>query len=141
MIDEPQYGQIKAALKTWDSGEENVSKFDSLPIRPCSERELGRGPTKFKDSLAKFYPSYSSTERWMNKYWRKLNCVDSEITLKGNYQSFSASHFQIQFEKCNNSTRIDGEFCKSDEEITEWLQRKFIIVLNNSHRFNEEDYT
>ena len=70
-----------------------------------------------------------------------MNCVDSEIVLRGDYQSFSASHFQIQFEKCDNSTRPEGDFCKSDREITDWLQRKFIIVLNNSHRFNEEDYT
>ena len=38
----------------------------------------------------------------------------------------------VILEKCDEEKRDD---CKSEEEITEWLSQKYIIVLENSRRF------
>ena len=40
--------------------------------------------------------------------------------------------------KCNNKT---GTVCRSDPEIMDWLQQKFIIVLTNRIRFDQSAYT
>lgn len=46
----------------------------------------------------------------------------------------------IQFQKCDNSTYTEG-ICKSEEEITEWMSRKFILILQNQMRFSTRDYS
>ena len=109
-----------------------------LTMRSCTQTELGLGPDGFDDPQSKFYTAHSNSIMWLQKYQKKLNCVDENIVISGNYQSLKASHLQIQLQKCDNLTRSD---CKSDEEITQWLRRKFIVVVNNSDRFNQEDYT
>ena len=50
------------------------------------------------------------------------------------------SHLTIHLERCNNATRVEHD-CKSDEEITFWLRRKFIITLINHERYDPTLYT
>ena len=54
----------------------------------------------------------------------------------GDYSSDTASHLVLHFEKCK-----DRPDCKSDKEILEWLQRKFIFTLQNEIHFELDDYT
>ena len=42
------------------------------------------------------------------------------------------------FEKCS-PVNYEG-VCKSEEEINEWLARKFIIILMNQERFSVREY-
>lgn len=42
--------------------------------------------------------------------------------------------FVLLFERCRNDT-FSG-VCKSDEEITVWLRRKFVVVVWNQIRFS-----
>ena len=49
-----------------------------------------------------------------------------------------ARQFILLFEKCDNAT-FDG-VCKSEEEITDWIRRKFVIVIYNSQKFSSKDY-
>ena len=65
-------------------------------------------------------------------------CTDVPLDVAGEYNSDSIRHLQIHFIKCNSSIRDD---CKSDEEITEWLKRKFIFVITNNERFVPTVYT
>lgn len=47
----------------------------------------------------------------------------------------------IHVVKCNNETRTpDQEPCKSEEEITRWLRRKFLLTLTNQKRFEQDNY-
>ena len=41
------------------------------------------------------------------------------------------------FEKCDRTKRTT---CKSDQDITNWLRRKFIIILENTTCFVNNDY-
>ena len=44
---------------------------------------------------------------------------------------------KLQFEKCD-STIVSN--CKSEEEISQWLKRKFIVILENQTRFDNVNY-
>ena len=54
--------------------------------------------------------------------------------MQGDYNSPRARSFVLLFERCNNETYTGG-VCKSDEYITSWLRRKFVVVNANMERF------
>ena len=58
--------------------------------------------------------------------------------MTGDYNSDIAESINIQLKKCDSELRTD---CKSEEEITQWLRRKFIIVVTNNERFEPTTYT
>ena len=75
----------------------------------------------------------------LNFYWKKLKCLDTEkVEVQGDYNSPRTRSFVLLFARCDNST-FDG-VCKPDEEITFWLQRKFIIIYLNQVRFSTREY-
>ena len=56
------------------------------------------------------------------------------MRVQGDYNSSKARHLQIRFEKCEQEREDElktGVRCKADEEIKEWLKRKFIITYAN----------
>ena len=54
-------------------------------------------------------------------------CTDANIELRGDYNSDKTSMFKIALRRCDPEKRQ----CKSDEEIEDWMKRKFIVVLKN----------
>ena len=88
----------------------------------------------------RFYKVHENSERDLKYYRKKFWCIDYEkmvaenklphnIEVQGDYNSDKARHLKIMFEKCDNST-FEGT-CKSEEEISQWLVRKFIVILEN----------
>ena len=134
MINEPDYATVKAFHKTWTT---NSFDMEKIQTRPCTQKELGLGPEGFDDPFSRFYPIFDDYRDWFEFYWQKLSCIDDKVTVHGDYNSHTVSHFQIHLVKCDPDQRTT---CKSEEEITEWLKRKFIIVVNNQRRFNQHEY-
>ena len=66
--------------------------------------------------------------KWFDLYKRKLNCIDQKILINGDYDSTSVKHLQVRYVKCDPELRAD---CKSDEEITEYLKEKYIVIAHN----------
>ena len=70
-----------------------------------------------------------------------MKCIDDpEFELYGNFESPDVNVLMVTFEKCDPQKRDD---CKTEDEIIEWLEFKYIIVLENtkkfiSHKFQEE---
>ena len=62
----------------------------------------------------------------------------SQIEVQGSYNSPKARHLKLMFEKCDKSTFFHK--CKTDREISNWLKRKFILVLENQTRFDNGNY-
>ena len=87
---------------------------------------------------SKFYRTHKNSKAFLEYYWRKLYCVDEFIDIHGNYNSADASALQISFVKCDPSLR---KTCKSDEEITNFMKRLFMVHLNNSVRFDQIVYS
>ena len=64
-------------------------------------------------------------------YGKKLFCIDEKLKIQGDYNSEKAQKLEIVFEKCNNSTVVPANTCHSEQDIIQWLKRKFIIILQN----------
>lgn len=66
-----------------------------------------------------------------------MKCIDEKAAtaeLFGSYNSESASNFMVVFERCDRTKRV----CKSDGEIKQWLQSKYLVIAQNEKRFNED---
>ena len=59
MIDEPDYATVHARVKTWGQEDSPGTVFTELPIRPCTEDDLGLG-----DSLenSMFYRPHKNSD-------------------------------------------------------------------------------
>ena len=68
-----------------------------------------------------------------------LKCVDEPYENFGHFDTEIASNLLIKFDKCDPEVQK----CKSQEEIDQWLDRKYILLLENhqSHIQDEIDKT
>ena len=124
IINDPDYAEIKARLKLWDS---DGIQWHDLDIRPCTKEELGLGdPETLVNS--KFYQPSGNSKRNLEAFWDKLFCYDEDISIYGDYDSARVSHLHISLVKCDSTLR---DTCKSDEEIEDWMKRLFLIHVNN----------
>jgi hypothetical protein len=62
-----------------------------------------------------------------------MRCLEDpkEFGIHGNYLTASASNLLVAFEKCDRLKRK----CKSEKEIAEWMEFKYIITLENDSKF------
>ena len=73
-------------------------------------------------------------------YSKKFLCVDKEdYSLYGDYNSARAQQFNVQFLRCNAEDHPDVD-CASEEEITEFIRNKFMLILYNQVRFDSNFY-
>ena len=56
----------------------------------------------------------------------------------GDYNSYSVQHLSIQWVACDIEAEPDK--CRSMQEIKEFMKRKFILTLENSSRFQLNEY-
>ena len=115
MLDEPDYGEVVAKIKSWDK--ETLIYWSDVKIRPCTKEELGLGEPETLDD-AKFYSPHKDSVQWLKLYQKKLYCYDEIVDIHGSYNSEDSSHLQISFAKCDRSVRST---CKSDDEIAEFM--------------------
>ena len=138
LIEDPSYGVLKAYYKSWGIKKQVKGvDFEELPTRPCTATELHiKNET---DSKSRFYKPHANSISDLTFYNKKLKCLDTEnLELQGDYNSPRARSFVINFERCDNST-FAGR-CKTDDQITRWLQRKFILINTNRMRFSTREF-
>ena len=108
-----------------------------MPIHRCTPEELGFGdPEK-----STFFPTHKNAIRTLDYYHKKFMCIDSDLQLQGDYNSDKASLFKIVMKTCSPDDEhiiALGKTCKSEDEIKEWMKRKYVVVLNNQQRFNAD---
>lgn len=67
-----------------------------------------------------------------------MKCLDtSSVELYGDYYSSKAQSLTIKYEKCDYTRNA---FCKSDEEISDFLLGKYILINMNQVKFSNFDY-
>ena len=67
-----------------------------------------------------------------------LKCItDDKTKIKGNYNTHIAQNLMVVFEKCDIKTQ---KACKSEEEISEWMQNKYILTLTNIKSFIQYEF-
>ena len=61
------------------------------------------------------------------------------MRIQGDYNAARTRSFALRFEKCNEPEGSELK-CKTDDEIMDWLRRKFILVVYNQRRFRLESF-
>ena len=66
-----------------------------------------------------------------------MKCITDDLTsIFGNYDTASAENFVVVFETCDRSERT----CKTDQEIKDWIQSKYILTLTNEKSFISHEF-
>jgi len=153
-IDDPDYGEIKAYHYVWNS---TFFGNDPIETRPCtlddfdfsrgvddldhSDRRMLRKKKVFEREMngdnAAFFPSSERATNFTKSYYKKMQCIESPISLMGDWDSFEAKTIIFSLERCNQKLRST---CKSPRQVREWLKDKFIILSYNTDRFVSDQY-
>ena len=127
-IEDPSIGTLNAYYKTWGLGEDQATTYTPIPSRPCTEAELHANGNY--NGEGRFWNPHSGAQGDLDFYWRKFRCLDvDQVEVQGDYNAAKARQFVLLFHRCNPQT-YNG-VCKPDHEITEWIRRKFIVILQN----------
>ena len=109
------------------------SRPADMPIKDeYTEEELDENEPPF------FFPPRSSQEVVFQTYAKKLKCLEDRPKVQGDYDTERGSHLVIILERCNPKERST---CKSDEDFTEWIKGKYVIVAENTWTFRSDTYT
>ena len=68
---------------------------------------------------------------YVKLYRKKFRCIDEKDRfISGNFNTVNASFITVGLFKCK-----DREYCKSEEEINEFIRGKLLIIYVNEIRF------
>ena len=131
ITEDPRYGQTKAKIVSWGFSDTNeIDATGGIPTHICSEEELG-----IVEGDSKFFPIHENSLRDTKMVSQKLQCLDKDFRLQGDYNSAYAKILKLTFEICDRS--VEENDCAPEEEIRDWLKRKFLVVLMNQERFQQ----
>ena len=69
-------------------------------------------------------------------YQKKFQCLDEKDRfISGNFNTGNASQIRVYLNRCQGK-----DYCKTDEEINEFVRGKFLIVYANEIRFESQLY-
>ena len=84
------------------------------------------------------YKIKESMQYEVDIYKNKFKCIDKQhLEIWGDYDSREAQQLQFEFVFCQGGT---DNGCETEENIREWLKRKFIVLLYNEIRFDTEKF-
>ena len=85
----------------------------------------------------KFYKPDQFNLKWFKTYSQKMWCLDDPLDIQGNYDTIAARTPSISLVKCDREKRTT---CKSDKEIDDFVRGKFLITIENSWKFHQDEY-
>ena len=143
-VDDPDYGRVIARHGSWALGEESYGVHDDIPLKRCSDEDLGIPDASGNRGDTKFFPidehSVDSVKFFKKKFW----CVDFEkmqdwkingLTIQGDFEQDIGRLLKFQFEICDPEVRSS---CRSKAEISDWLRGKYLVVLANKQHFQKK---
>ena len=145
-IDDASYGQLKAYYKKWGFDEQHGGvHFEPVETSQCTKEQLNLPddedhvfePHEDHEQPAErlFFEPHKNAVGDALFYQKKFQCIKKpDLRIQGDYNSRITRSFVLLFEKCVQENESTVQ-CKSDQEIKEWLQRKFIVTYTNSRRF------
>ena len=69
---------------------------------------------------------------------KKFKCIDKKDTvIWGDYASPSGQSIAVRFRMCEGGP---SNGCETEEDIKNWLKPKFIVLLHNQRRFDNEGF-
>ena len=69
---------------------------------------------------------------YVKLFRKKFRCMDEKDRfISGNFNTVNASQIRVSLLKCKGK-----DYCKSDEEITEFIKGKYLVMYVNEIRFD-----
>lgn len=82
----------------------------------------------------KFMPIHETNADYLRLYKKKFLCVDpTDLEIWGTYDSKKAKRLKIKLSRCEGKA-----YCKTDGEIDDFLNGKYLLLLKNQIRFDSE---
>ena len=140
IIEDKKYGELVIQHYGWGYEGELGVKQTPLDTHYCSDAELGFAADAEVDSS--IYPIFESSKKEVETWKKKFKCIPrKDIVIWGDYNSAKAQQIAVKFEMCDSTKeRFAGVTCESQQDIQNWLKRKFIIILYNQIRFNPKGF-
>lgn len=139
------FGTLGAYLKIWGekdtSGRIKPTYFKKLETRPCTKEDINLNGEGDNDNFLFFAPSEEFNAD-ANRFYSKLNClINDDAELQGDYNSARATQLVIRYEICVDepSTPIIERKCKDYDDIKQWLNRKFLLTMENQITFQKDE--
>ena len=132
---DPSIGKISFKYSQWGYGEDGtyIEVEEEIESHTCSHQELGLTGDK---KQARFMPIHKASKSALKQYKDGFLCIeDEQLELYGDWNSDSARTIQISLERCSREA-----YCKSDEEIDQFLKGTYLMLLNNQIRFDSTNY-
>ena len=131
------FGILGAYLKIWGeqdaAGNIKPTYFKKLETRHCEKKDINLDGDDNDDGYLFYKPSEEFTSD-ANRFYQKLHClVNDDAKLQGDYNSAAASQLVLRFEVCQDpvNTPVLERKCKDIDEIRSWMNRKFLLTLEN----------
>ena len=138
------FGKLTASLKKWGvknaDGSFIPTFFQELESRPCTKDDINLDGKGDNDNFLFFQPSEEFTGD-ANRFYSQLNClVNDDAELQGDYNAAKATQLVIRFEICVDepNTPILERKCKDRDDIMKWMNRKFLLTLENQVTFQKD---
>ena len=136
-ITDPTIGVIKFYIKEWAPGTTFDTLFREVETKVCPPEVYERIVVDQveDDSGSGFYRAAEHALSDIQIYGPKLRCLSNQQELKlwGNFDTAWSRNLMVVFEMCNNST--SSVTCKSESEIREWFNFKYIVTIVNQRKF------
>lgn len=72
----------------------------------------------------------------MELWKKKFKCIEPEkAQIWGDFDSSIGGNLFITFDMCDGH-----DYCESKEDILDWLRGKYIVLLYNRRRFDQQSY-
>ena len=131
---DPSYGELSINQYEWGIREDGTTFTDRSPLQThnCTLKELN---LENDESDASFYPINEHNVDTLEAYWRKMLCINQQdARIYGDFNSANARQLNVQLKRCQ------GPGCKTEEQITEFFKKKYILLLVNEARFVTDRY-
>ena len=121
---DPSIGEVQFRRVAWSKTDFSNTV---IPSHQCSEEELGLS----EEPSAKYMKPRKDSYDFVKLYRKKFQCIDEKDRfISGNFNTINTSNIMVLLVRCQGK-----DYCKSDEEITEFVRGKFLIVYVNEIRF------
>ena len=131
------FGTLASYLKIWGEVDETgnliPTYFKKLETRHCTRDDINLDKDENQDKFLFHEPSEEFVKD-VERFHSKLEClVNDDAKLQGDYNAERASQLVIRFEVCMDApnTPVLERKCKDLDEIHSWMNRKFILALEN----------
>jgi hypothetical protein len=124
IFDDPEIVSLKAYQYGW--GEVVEQAVLPLELRPCTAEELGLNADgryiedqdfNIRNPGQRLNFPLKNGRDWVERYYKRMRCIDSDIELIGNWNTDAAKSLAFQVERCDPGTSK----CKEDVDFEDYF--------------------